>query len=304
LPTPYDGSSRPFTIGLKPLDLADWIEVDEAFDPQLREKRRIEAEYPEQVFVAEEGTQDAQREVLDLLRTHLPQRFPDRYSVECKGIAISGHPALTIQAMAEMPPLRAAARLVAEDLILMRRDDSGWRLVAGSLCFPANWSLTEKFGKPIHEIHAPVPGFAGGTRNAELIGRIFDKMAVDQPVQRRNWSIQSGTGLFRPALRRERDRTAVERPSKFPDADIRAHCFIRIERQTLRRLPRSGDILFTIRTHLDPLSVLSRHPERASLSASFADQLDRLDIAELDYKGLTADRDALVAILRDMALGD
>jgi hypothetical protein len=29
LHTPYDGSSKPFTIGLKPLDLNAWIEVDD-----------------------------------------------------------------------------------------------------------------------------------------------------------------------------------------------------------------------------------------------------------------------------------
>ena len=26
--TPYDGSAKPFTIGLKPLDPDEWIEVD------------------------------------------------------------------------------------------------------------------------------------------------------------------------------------------------------------------------------------------------------------------------------------
>lgn len=302
--TPFDGSSRPFTIGLKPLDLADWIEIDDTFDLQLREKRRLEAAIPDQVFVAEDDTQDAQREVLDLLRMHLPQRFPERYRAECKGIAIVGHPALTREAMQALPPLRAAASLVQEDLILMRRGDAGWRLAAGSLCFPSSWSLREKFGKPMHEIHAPVPGFGGGTRNADIIGRIFDKLAVEQPVVRVNWSIQSGTDLYRPALRLERDRVEAERPSKFPQGDIRAHCFIRIERQTLRKLPASGDILFTIRTHLDPLAMLARHPDRRPLAASFAAQLGALEPAQLAYKGLAADRDALVGLLDEFARRD
>lgn len=300
-PTPFDGSSRPFTIGLKPLDLADWIEIDTTFDLQLREKRRLEATIPDEVFVAEGDTEDAQREVLDLLRLHLPQRFPERYRAGCKGIAILGHPALTTEAMRTLPPLRAAASMVQEDLILMRRGDTGWRLAAGSLCFPSSWSLREKFGKPIHEIHAPVPGFGGGTRNAEIVGRIFDKLAVEQPVVRVNWSIQSGTELYRPALRRERDRVEVERPSKFPHGDIRAHCFIRVERQTLRKLPSGGDILFTIRTHLDPLAMLERHPDRRALAASFAAQLKALEPAQLAYKGLAADRDALAGLLDEIA---
>ena len=74
-----------------------------------------------------------------------------------------------------------------------------------------------------------------------------------------------------------------------------------VERQTLRKLPVSRDILFTIRIHLDPLKVLAGHPDRATLAASFAAQLEALDEPQLDYKGLTSDRDRLVAFLADMA---
>ena len=77
--TPYDGSSKLFTIGLRPLDFANSIEIDDAFDFQLAEKRRIHAEHAAQVFVAEAGSEDAQAEVLALLEEHLPARFPERY---------------------------------------------------------------------------------------------------------------------------------------------------------------------------------------------------------------------------------
>jgi hypothetical protein len=39
--TPYDGSSKLFTIGLKPLELDGWIEVDENLLGHLAEKRRL-----------------------------------------------------------------------------------------------------------------------------------------------------------------------------------------------------------------------------------------------------------------------
>ena len=87
------------------------------------------------------------------------------------------------------------------------------------------------------------------------------------------------------------------------DADAPAHAFIRVERQTLRKLPVSGDILFTIRIHLDPVSVLRNHPDHKSLAASFAAQLSALDTDQLDYKGLTADRDRLAEVLGEMAAG-
>ncbi|GLS38232.1 hypothetical protein GCM10010869_38260 [Mesorhizobium tianshanense] len=143
-------------------------------------------------------------------------------------------------------------------------------------------------------------GFGPGTRPTDLINRVFDGLQ-GQAVERYNWSIQSGDALYHPLSDLERIDRATNRPSRFPDGDIDAQAFIRVERQTLRKLPVSRDILFTIRVHLDPLNVLARHPERATLAASFAEQLLALDLAQLDYKGMTADRDRLVAFLNQMA---
>lgn len=299
--TPYDGSSKLFTIGLKPLDPGAWIEVDHHLAPYLAEKRRLYGEIPERVFVEEDDTRDAQREVLDLLVGYLPEKFPDTYRRTDAGIepvGITPYPALP-SGLAEAP-LVEASLLVQEDLILMRRDDSGWRLAAGSLCFPSSWSLTEKFGKPLQRIHEPVPGFGPGTRPAELINRMFDGLQ-GQAVERYNWSIQADDALYHPLSNVERIDRATNRPSRFPGGDVKAHAFIRVERQTLRKLPVSRDILFTIRIHLDPLAVLERHPGRAALAVSFAAQLEALDLAQLDYKGLTSDRDRLVSVLNHMA---
>lgn len=277
-PTPYDGTSQPFAIGLKPLDISEWTERDHTFDFQLAEKRRLYAAVPDQIFVEEPGTRKAQAEVLELLRQHLGYGSAESASA----------------------PLVTASLLVQEDLILMRRAAEGWRLVAGSLCFPSSWTLTEKFGRTLDEIHAPVPGFNAGTRNAELIARMFDRLQTGQSVMRYNWSIQAGDALYHPfshAARVERVETPLPR---FP-GDPAASAFVRVERQTLRKLPQSGDILFTIRIYLDPLGWLADHPERAAVAGSFADQLMALDQAQLDYKGFTADRDRLVEVLRGIA---
>lgn len=296
--TPYDGTSKPFTIGLKPLDPARWIETDALLLPYLAEKRRLYAEIPDKVFVEEPGTRDAQAEVLDMLEAWLPVHQPETHRLAGGRVEVVGAPR-DIPAIAEAP-LAAASLLVQEDLILMRRDDSGWRLVAGSLCFPSSWSLVEKFGRPLQEIHQPVPGFGPGTRPDELIARMFDGLQ-GQAVERFNWSIQAGDALYHPLSGLQRVDRATRRPSEFPDGDLNAHAFIRVERQTLRKLPVSRDVLFTIRIHLDPLRVLERHPDRARLAASFAGQLAELDVEQLDYKGLTADRDRLVDWLNGMA---
>lgn len=295
--TPYDGSSRPFTIGLKPLDPVEWIEVDGHLLAHLEEKRRLYRELPEKVFVEQPGTREAQREVLDLVEAHLLVHHSATHRSTGAGVAVVGAEEDTPVFEA---PLATASLLVQEDLILMRRHEDGWRLDAGALCFPSSWSLAEKFGRPLQEIHRPVPGFGPGTRPDLLIARMFDNLAVEQPVQRFNWSVQANDALYHPLSDRERDVRAATRPSGFADGDVDAHAFLRVERQTLRKLPASGDILFTIRIHLDPIKVLARHPDRKALATAFAAQLMALDEAQLDYKGLTADRDRLVARLEQM----
>ncbi|WKL57534.1 DUF3445 domain-containing protein [Asticcacaulis sp. ZE23SCel15] len=284
--TPYDGSSKLFQIGLKPLDLHDWIDADGHLLAYLDAKDQVMNRVPHEVFVAEAGTEDAQNEVLHLLADHLPQRFPQIY--HRLGPQIDIVPAFRRVRMDApfLPPLLIAAGLVQEDLVLMRKCEDGWRLAAGCVCFASSWSLPEKFGKALDAIHAPVPGFAAGTRNATIMSRIFDNLTPDQPVVRWNWSIYGNDELHHPHL---------SPPRRF-DAGI----YLRLERQTLRKLPVSGDILFTIRIYIDPLEALTRRDDGAELARAIAEQIKALSPEELAYKGLTVEKARLLQRLSEI----
>lgn len=287
LHTPYDGSAKPFSIGLRPLDPADWIDVDGHLKTYLDEKRRLYAEEARNVLVAEAGTDAAQAEVLAMLADHLLKRFPGIYAVRDAAMEILNGAFTVDLAQRAQSPIAIAGLLVQEDLALMRKSPEGWRLAAASLCFPSAWSLREKFGKPLHVIHQPVPGFGEGTRNAGLIERMFDNLRAEQPVMRWNWTLFGKTQLHHPAPDGGQKR-------RFGDGLVAEHVTLRLERQTLRKLPQSGDILFTIRTHLDPIGVLDTHPDGPRLAQSIADQVLAFSGDELAYKGLAAERDRLL----------
>ncbi len=289
--TPYDGSSPPFHIGLSRLDPAEWIDADGLLPTYLDEKERLAASVPEQVFVAESAAWAAQSEVLELLAAHLPARFPEIYRRIDRHLEILPARRRVWLDDARHAPLRIAARLVQEDLLIMRRDARGWRLVTGSLSFPSSWHLGEKFGKLMHEIHAPVPGFGMGTPNAILIQRMFDNLPPDQPFIRWNWGVYDSDQLYHPG--------AGNGVRNF-GAALRG-AFLRVERQTLRKLPVCGDILFTIRIYLNPLSVLALLPNRRELSRSIARQIEALSASELAYKGLSEERERLLERLRELS---
>jgi hypothetical protein len=258
---------------MAPLPEEDWLEVDGRRDADLAEKVTILSSAAD-AFMAEPGTLAAQAQVESLVAAHLAGRGLG------EGRAHDAPP--------DAPPLMRAALMVQDDLVLMRRGETGWRLAAAALCFPSSWSLAEKFGQPLDGLHDNVPGWAGrmGTR----VARIFDALREGPPVWRLNWSLQFGGGLRMPRSKHDAP------PPRGPLEALQ----VRVERQTLRKLP-GGDILFTIKVLLDPVDALERHPDGPRLADALAGQLAGLDEAQLAYKGMTETRAAILARLRAIA---
>src|SRR6202035_274876 len=84
-------------------------------------------------------------------------------------------------------PIEGAALLVQEDLCVLARLHGEWRLVAACVCFPRRWSLRDKLGASLAEIHDPVPGFDRAL--ASPATTFFDRLTVERPVWRRNWTV-------------------------------------------------------------------------------------------------------------------
>ncbi len=283
--TPYDGSSHPFGIGLRPLDLANWIEIDEKLPEFLAEKHRLLEEIPDQIWAGDFASEAAQNEVLSMLLIHLLERYPNIYRQTGPLLDIAGQFEVDVNEVSR-PPLMTASLLVQEDLVLMGKTEAGWRLVAGSVCFPSSWRLRDKAGKLMHEVHAPVPGFAKGSRNAGMIERVFDNLQVELPVERFNWSVYGDDRLFQPGHSGEHVNDKLNEDGE---------PFLRVEHQTLRKLPVSKDILFTIRIHLDPLDALRNRDDRKELGQGFIQTIRAMDEAQLQYKGLDHVRDELIS---------
>ncbi len=289
--TPYDGSVHPFGIGLKPLDLMNWIEVDEHLPRYLSEKHRLMQEIPDHVWAGDFSSERAQQEVLDQLVKHVLETFPDVYAQNGNVISIQGAGEVDLDDVSR-PPLLTAALLVQEDLVLLRKTPEGWRIVAASVCFPSSWVLREKIGKVMHDVHAPVPGYQKGTRNAGMIERIFDNLLVEQPVERFNWSVYNDDELYHC------DRAGEH----FPDHAQGEHdYFLRVEHQTLRKLPVSGDIVFSIRIHLDPIEALNNRKDKAQLTKDFIATIQSMNEDEQDYKGLDEGKERLIKRLREVS---
>jgi len=288
---PYAGGEAGFRIGLQPLDPADWIEPDDAAAAQFANKARLMRERPGDVVAALPESAAAADEALARLAAYLPARFPDLYRRRGDAMEVRAAGWTVDLADPALPAIARAGLLVQEDLCLMQGDGAGgWRLTAASLCAPSAWRLADKLGQAMPGIHAPVPLY--GETLSGRVDRIFTHLRDGAPVWRLNWSVMSDPALFQPG---GHDRSA-ERLAGLTRASAGTRLVLRVERQTLTRLPESGAILFTIKTHIDPLAAIAGRPDLIEGLARAVREMPR-DMAA--YKALDPIRGPLTGWLDD-----
>ena len=136
--------------------------------------------------------------------------------------------------------VRELAAALEPDVLLLAPDPHDvLRLRGGALVFPTSWALEEKMGKPLQEIHAPVPGL-----NASIgarLDRMLLRLAPGSAWRRSNWGIAATDELN---MHPSRALPAPELPLR-PE-----RLWLRVEHQALVSLPRSRGLAFGIRIAL------------------------------------------------------
>ena len=192
---------------------------------------------------------------------------------------------LSAQTGLDLPDERAAAEKLEADFLVLGGDSEAiFPVWAGAVIFPSSWALEEKIGRPLAEVHAPVPGLesALGASIATFLGRI----APGAAWERENWGLSADPRLNQhPAI-------AIERLNAGAQLE---NTWLRLERQFLTRLPCTRALLFGIRVSNHRLDALAALPGVAS---RLARALETMPEPLAAYKGLDSARGGLVAALR------
>ncbi len=265
---PLENGSFRHSMNLNKISENDWFEINDPNDWafQLKEKRKLLSNLHDEIFLAEPSALKASKEVLSLVLEHLPKVHPNYYLRKGDHIILKTHSKFKEEQWSvdssknNIHPLDLSARLIQEDLVILlsdknklRNDKGLWHIRAGSVAFPSRWNLREKIGKPMDAIHLPVPFYKDQIQ--EAVNRFFDKMPVKQIYDRRNWSLYDNFELRNDG--NEYNKELKNMIPINPDNSGERLC-LRVERQTLRKLPISGGILFTIRIHLKQLKEIVR----------------------------------------------
>jgi Haem-dependent oxidative N-demethylase, alpha subunit-like len=284
---PFEAGEFRMSMNLTAAPDSAWFELDARYPDEMRQRRDLLAERHEEVFGALPGTDAARAEALEMVVANLTRHHPAWFDQGDTRL----HNRLTGESWTLAPPecdlLELAGRLVQEDLCIIQDSADGPRFTAAVLCFPSRWRLHDKLGRPLAAVHGPVPLYAD--RLARPVDRFMRHVKPGHIAQRLNWSVMDDPALFQTGGHwRGGTNPAITA------ANAGATLYLRVERQTLRRLPRSDAVLFGIRVHVYLLAAVIASPAPAARMAAAVRALP----AEINgYKSLGTFRDALLGWL-------
>ena len=174
-------------------------------------------------------------------------------------------------------------RTLEPDFVLLLPSVNGPMIVGGVVCFPSSWALPEKIGLSLDQTHGPVPEL--NPQLGERIRAALDRLAKGVAWERENW------GLARDGNRNHHPR----RPRKRLDETVKPNeLWLRVERQVVYRLPRTGGLLFGIRLEITPWHELMESEEGI---AGLRRGLETMPDEIASYKGLLSAKNRILGLL-------
>ena len=282
--TPYLDGQGGVKIGLSPIPESTWLELDYKFEEEILLKKNLLNTNREDVLQISEGSEDEQKEILESILNYLQKFHSDKYKFSKDSIYIKSTNDL-YDLHQFKNPIELASLLVQEDLVLMSPKEDKFYLEAASLSAPSHWSLTEKFSKSLLDLHDGVPGYKEDI--GKRVDEIFNKLPTERILERYNWSIYDDPKLFQPVHSKPFVEFKETKQNKL---------FLRVERQTIRKLPKYETILFTIRVHVDPIeSILNDNHVLKSLKMA----VENLSGPMKEYKSINQFEKSLIDWLED-----
>ncbi|KAL3468039.1 Alg9-like mannosyltransferase family-domain-containing protein [Aspergillus heterothallicus] len=259
-PIPY----RPFrygpkyfiTMGLRNMKFDEWIELDNHYLQYHADKSKRIKERGDKCCATAPEAWDAAIELLEELTSYLPERYPAMFRKTSTGLTniITNETFDITQRPLPEDPMQICARLVQDDLaIMIEKPDGEYYLLAGAVLLAGFWRLSDKYGMRLSDIHysGDVPGYKEKLEKGMM--NFFRRLKPEDAVVRNNYFIQVDDNLAWSHSIGSEDSPSVSWNTAEKNKAIEHH-FFRSERQSLRRLPKSGGVVFTIRTYFEPIT--------------------------------------------------
>lgn len=257
------------------MDADYWIELESTYCERIAQRKQLYEEQGTGVLDSMPGSELACRELMEMVLQFVCTRYPNQFQLD--GYVFVNQILNTRTDLSTTPPLLVLLDNVPEDFGIMLRDDVTGRYVlrGGMVCSSVGWKLSEKVGLGLPGIHKVVPDYKekmefsmdrlvnliihplwkSNLANRVSKFRFFTKMPVSKPIQRGSWGLEVGRPLFIPADHPDFEEREKQNPTLTAD-DV----YLRVDWQTLRRLPLSGAIVFNFKALFTPLTEFKDEP--------------------------------------------
>ncbi|KAI0004442.1 hypothetical protein F4779DRAFT_599858 [Xylariaceae sp. FL0662B] len=261
-PRPY----RPFrwayhqTMSLTKLETDWWIELESTYKARIAQRQELYAKHGGNVLGWLPGSELACKELMEMVLQFICARYPQYFVLSEDKSRLENKILGTVSVIKEKHPLLILLDNVPEDFGIMLRDsETGYYyLRAGMICSSLGWNVGTKIGLKLHEIHEPIPDYKEKMQFS--MDRYFSKMPASKPIQRGSWGLEVDQPLYMPPG----DPHEAYRESQDPNlASSRMH--LRVDWQTLRRLPLSGAVVFNFKALFTPIEEFRDEPYVPSL---------------------------------------
>ncbi|AHE54816.1 heme-dependent oxidative N-demethylase family protein [Sphingomonas sanxanigenens] len=241
------------------------FDIDEHYVAECRERALVLEQDPNRCIVLPH-MMPAQWDTLELIMESLAHDYPEhfqlardrqRWTWTNRPLGIEDSFIFGDPTTLPYEPFEYITRQAQGDYTLQDQRDNNLYVDGGMVTTQADWSLEFNAGMSFHEWHGPVPlAHEMGVFDRAL--QFLLRLQYGKPVRRLNWTM-----TVNPRLDTSPENYPIWGPDRttITRRNVGGKLHLRVELQTLFRLPRSNGILFGIRCYLASIDELARVPK-------------------------------------------
>lgn len=232
-----------------------WLELEKTYAERVKQREQLFKSYGGMVLQNLPGSELATKELMEMCLQFLCARYPRYFRLDLESKTFQNSILDITTDLATTEPLHVLLHNVPEDFaIMLRNPETGiYSFRAGIICSSLGWNLGTKIGLNLDEIHKIVPDYKEKMQFS--MDRYFAKKPTDKPIQRGSWGLEIDEPLFMPPNDPHEKLRGAQDPTHTID-----RCNLRVDWQTLRRLPLSAAVVFNFKAVFTPVSTFRDEP--------------------------------------------
>jgi hypothetical protein len=233
-----------------------WLEVEKDYISRVMKRRELYNKHGKNVLDYRPGSELACKELMEMCLQFYCARYPNYFQLSSNNTVFCNRLLNEETIIKSVHPLVILMNNVPEDFAIVLRNeaDGKYYFRAGSICSALGWNVSTKIDKSLFDIHHPVvPDYK--EKMAMSMDRYFSRLPTNTPIQRGSWGLEAGSPLYMPpGDPHEKMREIQAQGLKLED------CNLRVDWQTLRRLPLSAAVVFNFKALFTPVTEFRDEP--------------------------------------------